>query len=309
MNRIGNALRLALLYPINVASKNIKFRIGLIITISIVFLSFVGLVAAPYKEEGWGIVTQEAMRRQGMPPCLPFSCPSIYHPFGTDEMGRDLLSRVLIGAHIALLQISITLLASLFLGLLIGVFTGYGGPILERLLGYLTEVFLIIPSFVLAAALVIVFGRGLTSVVIAIIATWWPWYARTAYVVVRELRELDFVKLCRVMGASRMYVIMRHLMPNTFPIVLVQAITDAGSILIEISSINFLIGTASMQSIDLPDWGMIIGFGLRYIRTYWWIVVYPGIFLLATTLGLVLLGDGLNEYLSPVIRRRWKPWI
>ncbi|MEM0027752.1 MAG: ABC transporter permease [Ignisphaera sp.] len=309
MNSFHNSLRLLVSYPLRIASRNSKFRIGLTITVSIVALSIIGLIATPYKEEGWGIVTQEAMNRQGMPPCLPFSCPSIYHPFGTDEMGRDLLSRVLIGTHIALLQISIILLASFSLGLLIGVFTGYGGFILERILNYLTEVFLIIPSFILAAALVIVFGRGITSVIIALTATWWPWYARTAYVVIRELRELEFVRLCRVMGAPRIYIIIRHLIPNTFPIVLVQAITDAGSILIEISSINFLIGTASMQSIDLPDWGMIIGFGLRYLRTYWWIVVYPGVFLLVTTLGLVLLGDGLNEFLSPIIRRRWKPWI
>jgi peptide/nickel transport system permease protein len=289
--------------------KSPKFRLGFAITLAMVFLSVVGLIASPYADEGWGLVSPEALTRQGLPPCLPFSCPSLSHLFGTDEMGRDLLSRILVGTHIALLQVVSVLLLSLFLGIFLGILAGYSNRVVEKLLTYLTELFMVMPSFIVAAAFVVVFSRGMLTVIMALVLTWWPWYAKTAYTIVRGLRELDFIVICEVMGASRAYIIFKHILPNTLPIVLVQAIGDAGSIAIEIASINFLIGTASAQSIDLPEWGMIMGYGLRYIRTYWWITIYPGTFLLILALGLVLMGDGLSEYISPVLRRRWKSWI
>lgn len=289
--------------------RSLKFRLGFAITLAVVFMSIIGLITPPYADEGWGLVTPEALSRQGLSPCLPFSCPSLSHLFGTDEMGRDLLSRILVGSHIALLQVASVLLLSLFLGIFLGILAGYSNRIVEKLLSYLTELFMVIPSFVVAAAFVVIFGRGMLAVIMALVLTWWPWYAKTAYTIVRGLRELDFIVICEVMGASRAYIIFKHILPNTLPLVLVQAIGDAGSITIEIASINFLIGTASAQSIDLPEWGMIMGYGLRYIRTYWWITIYPGIFLLILALGLVLMGDGLSEYMSPVLRRRWKSWI
>jgi peptide/nickel transport system permease protein len=289
--------------------KSLKFRLGFAITLAMVFMGIIGLVTPPYRDEGWGLVTPDTLAKQGLPPCLPLSCPTPLHPFGTDEMGRDLLSRILVGAHIALIQVGSVLLLSLFLGIFLGILAGYSNRVVEKLLSYLTELFMIVPSFIVAAAFVVIFGRGMLTVVMALVLTWWPWYARTAYTIVRGLRELDFIVLCEVMGGSKTYIIFKHLLPNTLSTILVQAIGDSGSIVIEMASINFLIGSASLQSIDMPEWGMIMGYGLRYIRTFWWVVIYPGIFLLLLALGLILMGDGLSEYMSPVLRRRWGAWI
>ncbi len=286
-----------------------KFSIGFTIMVIMAILSIIGFFNTPYHLEGWGIVTEETMKRQGLPPCLPFNCPNINHVFGTDDMGRDLFSRILVGAHLALIQTVAIVFISIALGIIMGIAAGYSNMVIEKISTYLIELLIVIPSMVLAAALVTIIGRGIQSVVIALIATWSPWYARLTYILVRQLRELDFIKICEAMGFTKTYTIFRHIIPNVAPIIFVEGITDSGSVLIEIASINFLIGVASLTSIDLPDWGMIVGYGIRYIRTFWWISFFPGLFIALTALGLILLGDGLTEALSPWLRRRWRLWF
>jgi peptide/nickel transport system permease protein len=288
---------------------NRKFLIGFTIILTISILSVIGLISPPYYLEGWGIVTEDAMKRQGLAPCIPFNCPSIYHLFGTDDMGRDLLSRILVGAHLALIQMVSVIITSIALGILMGVIAGYSNIYIEKIFTYVMELFIIIPSMVLAAAFVTIIGRGMQSVILALILTWSPWYARLTYILVRQLRELDFIRICEAMGFPRTYIIFRHIVPNVAPLIFVEAITDSSSVLVEITSINFLIGAASLTSIDLPDWGMIVGYGVRYIRTFWWISFLPGLFIAVTAFGLILLGDGLNEYISPWLKRRWRLWF
>lgn len=299
--------RLVMLFNLFKTSR--KFSIGFTIMMTMVILSVIGFFNSPYHLEGWGIVTEEAMKRQGLPPCLPFNCPNINHVFGTDDMGRDLFSRILVGTHLALIQTVAVVFISITLGIVIGVAAGYSNIVIEKISRYLIELFIVIPSMVLAAALVTIIGRGIQSVIIALIATWSPWYARLTYILVRQLRELDFVKICEAMGFSKTYIIFRHIIPNVAPLIFIEGITDSSSVLIEIASINFLIGTASLTSIDLPDWGMIVGYGIRYVRTFWWISFFPGLFIALTAFGLILLGDGLSEASSPWLRRRWRLWF
>ncbi|MCS7111316.1 MAG: ABC transporter permease [Ignisphaera sp.] len=293
----------------NLVKTSKKFSIGFTIVLVIAILSIVGFFNSPYHMEGWGIVTEEAMGRQGLAPCLPFYCPNANHVFGTDDMGRDLLSRILVGAHLALIQTVTVVFTSIALGVLMGIAAGYSNTVVEKLSTYLIELLIIIPSMVLAAALIAIIGRGIQSVIIALILTWSPWYARLTYILVRQLRELDFIKICEAMGFSRTYIAYRHIVPNVAPLIFIEGITDSSSVLIEIASINFLIGAASLTSIDLPDWGMIVGYGIRYVRTFWWISFFPGLFIALTALGLILLGDGLSETLSPWLKRRWKLWF
>ncbi|MEM1560440.1 MAG: ABC transporter permease [Ignisphaera sp.] len=305
----GSKVKIVLRGFLSLLKTSRKFSIGFTIVAIMVILSIIGLVKTPYHLEGWGIVTEEAIKRQGLAPCLPFNCPSINHIFGTDDMGRDLLSRILVGAHLALIQTVTVVIISITLGILMGIAAGYSNTFIEKISTYIVELFIIIPSMVLAAAFITIIGRGMQSVLMALILTWSPWYGRLTYILVRQIRELDFIKICEAMGFSKTYIVFKHILPNVAPIIFVEGITDSSSVLIEIASINFLIGVASLTSIDLPDWGMIVGYGIRYVRTFWWISFFPGLFIALTAFGLMLLGDGLSETSSPWLKRRWRLWF
>ncbi|ADM28565.1 binding-protein-dependent transport systems inner membrane component [Ignisphaera aggregans DSM 17230] len=294
---------------VNLAKRSIKFRVGIAIIIPIIVIAIFSSYIAPYPDEGMGLVTEEARSRVGLPPCLPFSCTSIKHLLGTDDMGRDLLSRIIMGTPTALLQTTIVIVVSVFLGLFLGIIAGFYGRAIEILLSYIIELFLVVPSILLAAAFITIIGRGLISVILALILSWWSWYARLTYVIVRQVRELEFVVLSKLFGYPKSYIVLRHIFPNVAPTILVQAVSDAGSVLIEIASINFLIGASSVSSIDFPDWGLIIGYGIRYIRSYWWISFFPGLFISLLAIGLIFIGDSISENYSPLIRRRWRLWF
>ncbi len=293
----------------NMMKRSTKFKIGIAIIIPITIMAMFSPYIAPYPEEGMGIVTEDARNRIGVPPCLPSSCISIQHLLGTDDMGRDLLSRIIMGTPMALLQTTVVIVASTLLGILLGVIAGFYGRVIETLLSYLIELFLVVPSILLAAAFVTIIGRSLTSVILALILSWWSWYARLTYIMVRQVRELEFVMLSKAFGYPGPYIILKHLLPNVAPTILVQAVSDAGSVLIEIASINFLIGASSVSSIDFPEWGLIIGYGIRYIRSYWWISFFPGLFISILAIGLIFIGDSVSENYSPLIRRRWRLWF
>ncbi|WFO74872.1 ABC transporter permease [Desulfurococcaceae archaeon MEX13E-LK6-19] len=279
--------------------KRIGFRIGLVLATIITFMAVFGPWIAPYPEEGWGIAKPETQLRGPQP-------PSIEHPFGTDILGRDLLSRILIGAGYALLQITLVVSISLVIGFVVGVTAAYYRGVIEKILNYFTEVFMAFPAIIIALALNTLVGRGLYVVIASLVITWWSWYARIAYVHARGIREMDYVVLAELAGVPSWKIVLRHIMPNTFTPVFVQAITDSGSVLLEAAAINFLgLGLPS----DYPDWGVLVQNGFRYIYSYPWISLIPGAFILLAALGFSLLGDSLREELDPKLRRRWRLWF
>ncbi|MCX8198916.1 MAG: ABC transporter permease [Sulfolobales archaeon] len=288
----------SLALSINAWRKRVTFRIGLVITIAILLAGVAGgLFPLIY---GWDIgfrIVSES-----------FQPPSLKHLFGTDDLGRDMFTRVLMGTSRALVQTTIVIVLSLFIGLFVGAITAYYKGFIEKALSYITELFLAIPSILLALVFVILFGRGALTVSLALVASWWSWYGRFAYLQARAIRDLDFIVLAKHYGLPGVYIILRHIVPNIMSPILIQALTDAGSVVIELATINFLVGVGT-TSIEEPDWGLMLGYGVRYVFNYWWIPLLPGLFIVLMALGFALIGDSIYEEMHPQLKRRWRLWF
>jgi peptide/nickel transport system permease protein len=281
-----------------------RFKIGLSITVAILVLSLVSQYIAPYPREGLGYVPVGEESRRLLP-------PSPQYLFGTDTLGRDLFSRVIMASRSAIIQAFSVVFLSLIIGLIVGVLAAYFKGLVELVLNYLTELFMAIPSIVIALFFRLTLEAGFHVVIISLVTTWWAWYARITYVYAKGVVELDYVVLAKLSGLSPAKIIMRHVVGVIIQPILVQAISDLGSALLEASGINFMgLGLPP----GYPDWGVILYEGISemgiiaFTRAPW-LVFYPGLFILLTTLGFTLLADPLREDLDPRLRRRWKLWF
>jgi peptide/nickel transport system permease protein len=281
-----------------------RFKIGLSITIAILVLSLISQYIAPYPREGLGYVPVGEENRRLLP-------PSLQHLFGTDTLGRDLFSRVIMASRSAIIQAFSVIFLSLIIGLIVGVLAAYFKGLVELVLNYLTELFMAIPSIVIALFFRLTLEAGFHVVIISLVTTWWAWYARITYVYAKGVVELDYVVLAKLSGSSSAKIIMRHVVRVIIQPILVQAISDLGSALLEASGINFMgLGLPP----GYPDWGVILyegisEMGIMAFTRAPWLVFYPGLFILLTTLGFTLLADPLREDLDPRLRRRWKLWF
>lgn len=284
--------------------KKTRFIIGVVITTFILFLALFSPWIAPYPREGYGYVPLEIESRKLQP-------PSLNHLFGTDVLGRDLFSRIAIGASTAIIQAFTVIFLSLLIGLFAGVSAAYFKGVVELVLNYLIELFMAIPAIVIALFLRLSTGPGLHVVIISLVTTLWAWYARITYVYAKSIVEMDYVVLAKLSGLSDLKIIERHVLRNIIQPITVQAISDLGSALLEASAINFMgLGLPPGH----PDWGVILYEGITslsleaFIRAPW-LVVFPGLFILITTLGFTLIADPLREDLDPRLRRRWRLWF
>jgi peptide/nickel transport system permease protein len=225
--------------------------------------------------------------------------PSAAHWFGTDNLGRDLFSRVLAGTRISLEVAIIILGLSVAFGTLLGIVSGLLGGLADELIMRLTDLFLAFPAFILAAAIAATLGPSLNHTVLALAVVFWPWYTRLARGQVLSLREREFVLAARVAGAGTGWIALRHLVPNVLPIVVVQMSLDVGYAILATSSLSFL-GLGAQP--PTPEWGAIITEGRSYIQTAWWFPTFPGLALAVTVLGFNLLGDGLRDWIDPSLR-------
>jgi peptide/nickel transport system permease protein len=229
-------------------------------------------------------------------PAEGFEAPSAAHWFGTDQLGRDILTRVVFGARASLLIIAIVIASALLVGVPLGLCAGYFGGFLDELIMRVTDVFLAFPALLLSLALVITLSPSVTHATIAIAVTWWPWYARTARGQAVSLKRRPYVEACRVIGVSNRRIILRHILPNAFAPIIVQASLDAGGVLLVAASLSFL-GLGAQE--PTPEWGLMISQGREYFMTDWWIVTFPGIAILVAAMALNLIGDGLRDRLDP----------
>lgn len=230
-----------------------------------------------------------------------FQQPNIEHLFGTDEMGRDILSRILWGCRISL-QVGVTVvLISLCIGTILGGVAGYVGGAVEEIIMRFTDLVLAFPSLVLAMALSAALGPGLNNAIFAISITWWPWYARLIRGQVLSIREAGFVEAARCVGASDFRILFRHIIPNSFGPVIVNASMDFGWAILMTSSLGFL-GIGAQP--PTPEWGAMINAGRLYFMDKPWIATFPGLAILFVVLASNLIGDGLGEILNPRLRRR-----
>jgi peptide/nickel transport system permease protein len=225
--------------------------------------------------------------------------PSIHHWFGTDNLGRDLFSRVLAGARISVEVAVIILSLSVTFGTVLGILSGLVGGLVDEIVMRVTDLFLAFPGFILAAAIAATLGPSLQHTVLALAVVFWPWYTRLTRGQVLSLREREFVLAARVARAGTLWIATRHLVRNVLPIVVVQVSLDVGYAILATSSLSFLGLGAQPPS---PEWGAIITEGRSYIQTAWWWSTFPGLALALTVLGFNLLGDGLRDWIDPRLR-------
>lgn len=222
--------------------------------------------------------------------------PSATHWFGTDELGRDILSRIAWGARITLTIVIMVVVIVVPIGLLVGTVSGYVGGPLDIVLMRVTDVFMAFPRLVLALAFVAAIKPGLESAIIAIALTSWPPYARIARAETLTLRDADFVKAARLQGASPLRILWHHIVPLCTASVVVRMTLDMAGIILTAAGLGFL-GLGAQP--PLPEWGAMISTGRDYLLDQWWIATIPGLAIFTVSLGFNLLGDGLRDVLDP----------
>ncbi|HMO06599.1 MAG TPA: ABC transporter permease [Paracoccaceae bacterium] len=227
--------------------------------------------------------------------------PSAAHWMGTDELGRDILSRVIHGARITLFIVLLVAVIAAPLGLIIGAVSGYFGGWTDRILMGVTDIFLSMPRLILALAFVAALGPGIENAVIAIAITAWPVYARIARAETLTFRNADFVAAIRMQGAGHARVIGLHIVPLCLSSTIVRVTLDMAGIILTAAGLGFL-GLGAQP--PLPEWGAMISKGRAFILDQWWVATMPGFAIVIVSLGFCLFGDGLRDVLDPRQRAR-----
>lgn len=226
--------------------------------------------------------------------------PTAAHPFGTDEYGRDLLARVILGARYSLGASAGMVLAAAVIGSIVGTVSAWSGGWLDLVLMRVVELFMSFPTMILAIAIVSVLSASLTNAALAILVVWWGQYARLMRAeVVRTKREM-YVEGAQALGSSSLRILLFHVVPNSFFPVAVKATVDIGVAILLIGGMSF-IGLAAQP--PLPEWGLLISAGRTYLLSYWWYAVLPGAVMFLTVIGLNILSDQVLTELDPRTRR------
>jgi peptide/nickel transport system permease protein len=218
--------------------------------------------------------------------------PSAHHLFGTDDLGRDILSRVIYGTRYSLAGGIGVVLIGMSVGLVLGLVAGYAGGWIDEALMRVTDVFLAFPSLVLAMAVAAALGPSLLNAVIAIGAVWWPWYARLVRGQTLRIKSQQFIAAAVVAGARSRHIVPNHILRNVLSPVIVQMSMDVGYAILTLAGLSF-IGLGAQP--PTPEWGSMISVGRDYYLTQWWFVTFPGLALLLTVTGFILLADGLQH--------------
>jgi peptide/nickel transport system permease protein len=225
--------------------------------------------------------------------------PTRAHPFGADQLGRDILSRVIYGTRVSLRIAILTAVIATIIGAPLGIISGYFRGRVDDLLMRLTDMFMAFPRLILAMAIAAALRPSLENVVIAISLAAWPAYARLARSVALGLREETFVEAARALGATSPRILTRHVLPGVLSPVVIQTSLDMGGIILTAAGLGF-IGVGAQP--PTPEWGVMIAEGRNYITQQWWVSTFPGIAIALVVLGFNLLGDGIRDALDPRLR-------
>ena len=240
----------------------------------------------PYPEDARGAVHLERK----------LQAPSAAHWFGTDEVGNDIYTRVILGARVSLqIGLIITLVAAL-IGVPLGILAGYLGGSTGELIMRVTDVFLSVPALLLALAVVGALGPGIVNAMIALSLVWWPGYVRLLQAKTLALKQETYVEAARAVGTGRLRIVFVHILPNCVSPIMVKASMDMGTAILAAASLGF-IGLGAQP--PHPEWGAMISHGRNYLPTWWWYSAFPGLAIYLTVLGFNLLGDALRDLLDP----------
>ncbi len=264
--------------------RNTLAMIGLGITLALVLMAVFAPYLAPHDP-----ITQELSRRL-LPPLTPGNI------LGTDDFGRDILSRIIWGSRITLYIVLLVILTAPVAGLLIGTIAGYFGGWVDTILMRITDIFLAFPKLILALALVAVLGPGMENAVLAIALTSWPPYARVARAETLTVRSSDYIAAVKLQGAGSARIIWGHIMPMCLPSVIIRVTLDMAGVILTAAGLGFL--GLGVQP-PLPEWGLMISAGRKFLFEQWWVATMPGLAIFIVSLGFNLLGDGLRDVLDP----------
>ncbi|SEB68758.1 MULTISPECIES: ABC transporter permease [Nitratireductor] len=257
--------------------------VGALIVLVLVVMAIFAPLIAPYSPVGQDLANR----------LMP---PSAEHWMGTDELGRDIYSRVVYGARITLLIVTMVAVIAAPIGLVVGAVSGYFGGWVDRVLMGVTDIFLSMPKLILALAFVAALGPGIENAIIAIAITAWPVYARIARAETITFRDSEFISAVRLQGASATRVILRHVLPLCASSTIVRVTLDMAGIILTAAGLGFL-GLGAQP--PLPEWGAMISRGRNFILDQWWVATMPGFAIILVSLGFCFLGDGLRDVLDP----------
>jgi peptide/nickel transport system permease protein len=264
-------------------ARNRLALIGLLLVLALLAVALLAPLLAPYPP------TVGALDARLLP-------PSAAHWLGTDDQGRDILSRLIHGSRITLQVVLLVAVLAAPVGLLVGTVAGYAGGWLDAVLMRITDIFLAFPRLVLALAFVAALGPGIENAVIAIAITSWPPYARIARAETLTLRQADYISAVKLLGAGPLRIVLRHIVPLCLSSVIVRVTLDMAGIILTAAGLGFL-GLGAQP--PLPEWGAMIAGGRQYVLDHWWVAAAPGAAIFLVSLAFNLLGDGLRDALDP----------
>jgi peptide/nickel transport system permease protein len=236
--------------------------------------------------------------KQNLP--IRLNAPTMAHFFGTDEFGRDIFARIVHGARVSLKVGLISVSLSIIWGGTLGSIAGYYGGRLDNTIMRIMDIFLAIPSILLAIAIVSALGPNMINLMVAISISSVPRYARIVRASVLTIRDQEFVEAARAIGASNARIIYRHIIPNVLAPVIVQGTLGVASAILSTAGLSF-IGLGIQP--PAPEWGNMLSGGRQYLRTAWWVTTFPGVTIMITIFALNLLGDGLRDALDPRLKQ------
>lgn len=277
-DEIVKAIRYLLRSPLALA--------GLIIVMAWIFVSVFAPVVAPYEP-----LQQDVVNR--------LQPPSAEHWMGTDQLGRDILSRVIYGGRISLPVGFLVVFLSIIAGTILGSVAGYVGGATDTALMRITDMVMGFPAIILAMAIAAALGSGLEKATLAIVLVWWPNYARLVRSLVLSVRENEYVAAARAVGCREARILTRTVLPNCIAPAIVMATMDIGNAILTFSGLSFL-GLGAVP--PTPEWGTMVASGIQ-VFDQWWVAGFPGLAIVTVVMGFNFLGDGLRDALDPRLRR------
>ena len=267
---------------------NYLFTFGVIICLFWIIMAIIAPFVAPYDP-----VVQDLTLR--------LKAPSAAHIFGTDNFGRDIFSRVIYGGRYSLLAGCLTVVIAGCIGTIYGAIAGYVGGAVDNVMMRLSEMILSFPSLILEMIINAVMGSNLFNTMFALVIVAWPSYARVMRSVVLSVRENEYVTASEALGASRIRILLKEIIPNSITSVLIMATTDIGNQILMFSTLSFLgLGSAP----PTPEWGMMVSDGVQYFNKFW-VAGFPGLAIFTMAVGANFIGDGLRDLLDPKLRKQF----
>jgi peptide/nickel transport system permease protein len=269
-------------------------KVALVSVAVIIVFVLIGIFArylAPYPLQGLGAPHLSTILEP----------PSLRHPFGTDQFGRDVLSRVFFGIRTSLFEGLAVVGLGVIIGVPLGIVAGYYGGAIDEAIMRITDIFLAFPYLLLALIIVATLGPGLTNVIIALAVTWWPWYVRIARGQTVSLKSRPYVLSAKSVGVKSTRILVRHILPNSLSPVIIQSTLDFAGVILSAAGLSFL-GLGVQE--PMADLGLMISEGQSFMLYYWWVATFAGLTLFVLAVAFNLLGDSLRDYLDPKYQKR-----